>query len=92
MIRALMFAALGLLATAGACSAGDRVVPRDALQFTDSGEPMPLLPSRYRNHCGWERGHFYCANHCGTDYQFYYCTPASFGCCDQRRCRCYCDD
>jgi hypothetical protein len=50
-------------------------------QFTYALQPLPLLPRRFQNHCGFYRGHFYCADRCGADYQLYYCTPVAFGCC-----------
>jgi hypothetical protein len=40
-----------------------------------------LLPPRFRNHCVYGRGRFYCSDHCGFDYQLYYCSRESFGCC-----------
>jgi len=58
-------------------------VPPDVevAQFTYALQSLPLLPRRFQNHCGFYRGHFYCADHCGADYQLYYCTPVAFGCC-----------
>jgi hypothetical protein len=66
---------------ASACPAGEGAPRRADIQYTQTFEPLPLLPRRFQNHCGWKWGHFYCANHCGADYQFYYCAQASFGCC-----------
>jgi hypothetical protein len=51
------------------------------VQFTYALRPLPLLPRRFQNHCGFYRGHFYCADHCGADDQLYYCSPVAFGCC-----------
>jgi hypothetical protein len=58
-------------------------VPPDVevAQFTYAWQTLPLLPRRFQNHCGFFRGHFYCADHCGADYQLYYCSPVAFGCC-----------
>jgi hypothetical protein len=53
----------------------------EVAQFTYALQSLPLLPRRFQNHCGFYRGHFYCADHCGADYQLYYCTPVAFGCC-----------
>jgi hypothetical protein len=53
----------------------------DVAQFTYALQSLPLLPRRFQNHCGFYRGHFYCADHCGADYQLFYCTPVAFGCC-----------
>ena len=49
------------------------------------------LPSRFRNHCAYERfaARPFCSSHCGNDYQFFYCSQASFGCCHLGRG--YCD-
>jgi hypothetical protein len=53
----------------------------DVAQFTYAWQTLPLLPRRFQNHCGFYRGHFYCADHCGADYQLYFCSPVAFGCC-----------
>ena len=42
---------------------------------------LPLLPSRYQNHCSYFQGAWICADHCGTDYQIYYCSRDTTGCC-----------
>jgi hypothetical protein len=82
MIRHLVLGAAALLAMASTGTAGDFSPVRGGLvQYTGLFGPLPLLPVRFQNHCGWKWGHFYCANHCGSDYQFYYCHDASFGCC-----------
>jgi hypothetical protein len=80
MIRSFALGAAVLLAMAS-MSAVAEPAPRADLQYTGSGEPLPLLPRRFQNHCGWKWGHFYCSNHCGAGYQFYYCGEAAFGCC-----------
>jgi hypothetical protein len=55
--------------------------PDGIFQFTSTFWPMPLLPRRFQNHCGFFDGHYVCANHCGPNYQVYYCSERSFGCC-----------
>ena len=50
-------------------------------QFSYSWSPLPLLPPRFQNHCGYFNGNYVCANHCGPNYQFYYCSDWSSGCC-----------
>jgi len=83
----LIFGAVALLAMVSICSAGEGPPgpggppPRADIQYTASGEALPLLPRRFQNHCFWKWGHFYCENHCGAEYQFYYCGEESFGCC-----------
>ncbi len=81
MIKASLLGALALLALTTLASAGEGPLRLGDVQYTASGEALPLLPRRFQNHCGWYFGHYVCANHCGLDYQFYYCTAASFGCC-----------
>jgi hypothetical protein len=39
----------------------------DVAQFTYALGSLPLLPRRFQNHCGFYRGHFYCADHCAID-------------------------
>jgi len=51
------------------------------VQFSYSFNPLPPLPRRFQNHCGWFDGRYVCANHCGPNYQFYYCSDWSSGCC-----------
>ncbi len=80
MTKTILAGICALLVMVSAAQA-ERIVPRADVQYTASGEPLPPLPRRFQNHCGWKWGHFYCANHCGIDYQLYYCTPSSFGCC-----------
>ena len=75
---------LGTAAADGLPSAGRSYsVPPDVkvAQFTYALQPLPLLPRQFQNHCGFYRGHFYCADHCGADYQIYYCSPVATGCC-----------
>ena len=88
----LLVVALAWVPTSGAAAADQPypaagpyspVPPPDVqvAQFTYALQPLPLLPRRFQNHCGFYRGHFYCADHCGADYQLYYCSPVAFGCC-----------
>jgi hypothetical protein len=66
------------------CAAGDwraEQAPPVVEQFTYSRVPLPLLPRRHQNHCGWIDGRFICADHCGVDYQVYYCPTTASGCC-----------
>jgi hypothetical protein len=56
-------------------------VPPGIPQFSLGWTPLPLLPRRFQNHCGYFDGHYVCANHCGPNYQIYYCSDWSFGCC-----------
>ena len=51
------------------------------VQFSFSWAPLPLLPARFQNHCGYFNGQYVCANHCGPNYQIYFCSDRSFGCC-----------
>ena len=55
--------------------------PDGIVQFSHSWSPLPLLPRRFQNHCGFFHGTYVCANHCGPNYQIYYCSDQSFGCC-----------
>lgn len=57
------------------------VAPDGIVQFSHSWSPLPLLPRRFQNHCGFFHGTYVCANHCGPNYQVYYCSEQSFGCC-----------
>jgi hypothetical protein len=50
-------------------------------QLSYSPVPMPALPRRHQNHCGYYNGHFVCADHCGADYQVYSCPNGATGCC-----------
>ena len=59
-------------------------------QYSYSFVPLPLLPRRFQNHCGYYEGHFTCADHCGLDYQVYFCSKLSSGCCHIGHG--YCDD
>jgi hypothetical protein len=77
---------LGLMAAIASTALGDelRYTPAyqsDIPQFSLSWTPLPLLPRRFQNHCGYFDGHYVCANHCGPNYQIYYCSDWSFGCC-----------
>jgi hypothetical protein len=51
------------------------------VQFSYSFSPLPPLPRRFQNHCGYFDGRYVCANHCGPNYQVYFCSEWSFGCC-----------
>lgn len=78
--------ALGWLAAMIGTCAGDELpytpVPAQGIpQFSRSWSPLPLLPPRFQNHCGYFDGVYVCANHCGPNYQFYYCSGWSSGCC-----------
>ena len=57
------------------------VAPDGIVQFSHSWSPLPLLPRRFQNHCGFFHDSYVCANHCGPNYQVYYCSEQSFGCC-----------
>jgi hypothetical protein len=57
------------------------IYPPGIPQFSKSWSPLPLLPPRFQNHCGYFDGNYVCANHCGPNYQFYYCSDWSSGCC-----------
>jgi hypothetical protein len=80
-LLAAVTATAGLTTTS---AAGERVVeqsPPGIEQFSYSRIPLPPLPRRHQNHCGWIDGHYICADHCGTDYQVYYCPTSASGCC-----------
>ena len=46
------------------------------VQFSYSWSPLPLLPTRFQNHCGYIGGQ-YVSNHCGPSYQIYFCSGRS---------------
>ncbi|MFZ0112822.1 MAG: hypothetical protein WAL15_00550 [Xanthobacteraceae bacterium] len=78
--------ALGWLAAMICACAGEElryspIYPPGIPQFSYSWSPLPLLPPRFQNHCGYFNGNYVCANHCGPNYQFYYCSDWSSGCC-----------
>jgi hypothetical protein len=50
-------------------------------QFSRSWTPLPPLPRRFQNHCGYVNGAYVCADRCGPNYQIYFCSDWSFGCC-----------
>jgi hypothetical protein len=50
-------------------------------QFSRSWTPLPLLPRRFQNHCGYINGAYVCADRCWPNYQIYFCSEESFGCC-----------
>jgi hypothetical protein len=77
----------GVALVAIMAAAGAAAEPRAELaspgmtQFSYSLVPMPPLPRRHQNHCGYVNGHYVCADHCGADYQVYYCPTSATGCC-----------
>jgi hypothetical protein len=79
---AFLLAALALVAWASCCRAGEPSYSpgHGLLTWLDWREPDDL-PRRFRNHCGFSNGRYYCAYHCGSGYQFFYCSRVSFGCC-----------
>jgi hypothetical protein len=84
MLRAVVLAALGLVALASAGPAGAVILAAaDGAVIRVDWQGPEQLPPRFRNHCTFENftSRPYCSDHCGVDYQFYYCSPASFGCC-----------
>jgi hypothetical protein len=84
-MKTLMCGMAVLAVVATAAGAADRRAELQASlaveQFSYSPVPMPLLPRRHQNHCGYYNGHFVCADHCGADYQVYYCSRSATGCC-----------
>jgi hypothetical protein len=84
-MKTLMCGMALLAVMATAAGAADRRAELQAapevVQFSYSLVPMPLLPRRHQNHCGYRNGHFVCADHCGADYQVYYCSSSTTGCC-----------
>ena len=84
-MKTLMCGMAVLAVVATAAGAADRRAELQAspavVQFSYSPVPMPLLPRRHQNHCGYRNGHFVCADHCGADYQVYYCSRSATGCC-----------
>lgn len=94
----ILTALVVLVAAVGVARAADERVPERGytpvppglVQFSYSLAPLPLLPRRFINHCGFWQGHYICADHCGPDYQVFYCGRFSFGCCHIGRG--YCDD
>jgi hypothetical protein len=80
--KVFLLVVLALAAWASCCWAGEPSYSPGYGLFTWFDWRGPdALPPRFRNHCGFHNGRFYCADHCGTTYQFYYCSRASFGCC-----------
>jgi hypothetical protein len=87
LMRGVAFAAV--MAAAGMATTGAAADPRAELQAPPVVEqfssfslvPLPPLPRRHQNHCGYVKGHFVCADHCGADYQVYYCPTSATGCC-----------
>lgn len=88
-MKRLLYGAWLLAMAAGHGAAADRRVEPlvqaapEIAQYSDNpfAAPLPLLPLRHQNHCGYQNGHYVCADHCGVDYQIYYCSPAATGCC-----------
>jgi hypothetical protein len=75
-------ALVAVMATAGlAAEPQAELAPAGMLQFSYSPVPMPPLPRRHQNHCGYVKGHYVCADRCGADYQVYYCPTSASGCC-----------
>jgi hypothetical protein len=93
-MKTLIWVVAMLVATATISVAAEKRTERHRAaaieQFSSSLAPMPLLPRRHQNHCGYHDGHFVCADHCGVDYQIYFCSRTATGCCHIGRG--YCDD
>jgi len=46
------------------------------VQFSFSWAPLPLLPARFQNHCGYFNGQYVCANYCGPTTRAVSCAAA----------------
>jgi hypothetical protein len=84
-MKTLMCGVALVAGMATVCAAADRRAELQASpmveQFSYSLVPLPPLPRRHQNHCGYVKGHYVCADHCGADYQVYYCPTSASGCC-----------
>ncbi len=86
-MKALTAIAVWLALTTSMCLGSELPItpavpaPDGIVQFSHSWTPLPPLPRRFQNHCGFFHGNYVCANHCGPNYQIYYCSERSFGCC-----------
>jgi len=76
-MRAFALVSVSLLILASRCVGGEQrysLAPDlpGIVQFSYSWTPLPLLPARFQNHCGYFNGQYLCANHCGPNYQIYF--------------------
>jgi hypothetical protein len=80
--KTVLLAVVALFLCLSCCHAGEVVLsPRDGVWTLFDRHGAEYLPPKFRNHCGFHNGRFYCAHHCGPTYEFFYCSRISYGCC-----------